>query len=63
MKVRMLTSVAGTRDGDKPYVYEAGETYDLPSAEAKDLCARPVDSPRAEPVAVKRADRAERRGR
>jgi hypothetical protein len=62
MKVRMLTTVAGTREkSGEPYCYEAGEEYDLPSAEARDLCSRPEDFPRAEPVAQKQSKRAERR--
>lgn len=56
----MLTSVAGVENGEH-YSYEAGEEYDLPAKEAKDLCARPEGFPRAEPVAQKRVERAERR--
>lgn len=61
MRVRMLTTVAGTREDGSSYVYPAGEEVDVPTREAKDLCARPEDMPRAEPVAVREVDRAERR--
>jgi hypothetical protein len=56
MKIRMLTTVA-----EEGRVLEAGEEYELDTVEAKDLCARPADMPRAEPVAVRRVEKAERR--
>lgn len=58
MRVRMLTTVAGA-----DFVHESGEEYDLPDDVARDYCARPSDMPRAEPVAVKQVERAERRPR
>lgn len=61
MRVRMLTSVAGTDPKGEPYVYEAGEEYDLPAAEAKAFVSTPEDMPRAEPVAQKRQAKAEKR--
>jgi hypothetical protein len=61
MRVRMLTTVAGYRDDGSSYVHEAGAEYDLPADEAQDYLARPDDMPRAEPVAVKAAQRAEKR--
>lgn len=62
MKVRMLTSVAGTKGkNNEPYVYEVGEVYDLPAKEAKDLLERPEDMPRAEAVVQKAVERAETR--
>jgi len=62
MKIRMLTSVAGTREKTgESFTYEAGEEYEVSAAEGKDLCSRPEDMPRAEPVAKKPAARAERR--
>ena len=58
----MLTSVAGTDEKTgEPYVYEAGEEYELPQKVAKDFCSRPEDMPRAEPVAVTKRQRAETR--
>lgn len=56
MRIRMLTTVA-----EENRTLDVGEEYDLPADEAKDLCARPEDMPRAEPVAQKRADARERR--
>jgi hypothetical protein len=50
MRVRMLTSVAGTRDG-KAYCHEAGKEYDLPSDVAREYVSRPEAMPRAEAVA------------
>lgn len=61
MRIRMLTTVAGTRKNGEPYCYEAGEEYDVSAREGKDLCARPEDDPRAEPVARKPSSRAEQR--
>ncbi len=57
----MLTSVVGYDDHGKVYHWEAGETLDLPAAVAKDLCARPQDMPRAEPVGEVRAKKRETR--
>lgn len=58
----MLTSVAGTREkSGESFCYEAGEEYEVSAAEGKDLCSRPEDSPRAEPIAKKPSSRAERR--
>lgn len=56
MRVRMLTTVA-----EEGRTLEAGEEYDLAADEARDLCARPEDMPRAEPVAEKPADRRQTR--
>ncbi|MCB0865817.1 MAG: hypothetical protein KDB58_08895 [Solirubrobacterales bacterium] len=52
MKVKLSTS-RSTPDG----VHDAGEIIDLPAEEAKRL----LESGQAEPVAVKRAQRAEKR--
>jgi len=59
----MLTTVAGRRgkDNEETYIYEAGEVYDLPPKEAKDLLERPAEMPRAEAVAQKPSQRAETR--
>lgn len=57
----MLTSVAGFDEDGNGYHWDAGETYDLPAEVAKDLCARPQDMPRAEPVAEARAKKRETR--
>lgn len=57
----MLTSVAGLDDDGNAYHWEAGETLDLPAVVAKDLCARPEDMPRAEPVGETRAKKRETR--
>lgn len=57
----MLTSIVGVDDKGEPYVYDVGQEYELPASEAKALCEFPKDSPRAEPVAVKRSQRAEKR--
>lgn len=56
MRVRMLTTVA-----EPGRTLEAGEEYDLERDEAKDLCASPDGMPRAEPVAVKKAQQRETR--
>lgn len=61
MKVRMLTSVVGVDKHGEPYVYDVGEEYEVSASEGKDLCSRPEDFPRAEPVAQKRVQRAETR--
>lgn len=61
MKVRMLTSVAGVDEHGDPYDWPAGEILDLPTKVARDLCARPADMPRAEPVAETRAKKRETR--
>ena len=55
MRVRMLTSMAGEHN------LEEGREYDLPADLGKALCSEPEDHPRAEPVATKPADRAEKR--
>jgi hypothetical protein len=57
VRVRMLTSVAG-----EAYSLEEGREYDLPDDQARVLVAEPADYPRAEPVAVKPADRRQTRG-
>ena len=54
----MLTTVA-----EPGRTLEANEEYDLPDREARDLCARPEGFPRAEPVAVKAADKRQTRRR
>jgi hypothetical protein len=56
MRIRMLTTVA-----EPGRTLEANEEYELDDAEARDLCSRPDDMPRAEPVAVKQAQRRETR--
>ena len=56
MRVRMLTTVA-----EPGRVLEAGEEYDLEQDEAKEFCASPEGMPRAEPVAVKKAQKRETR--
>lgn len=57
----MLTSIAGIDKDGNPYHWDAGETLDLPADVARDLCARPSDMPRAEPVAQTRAKARETR--
>ncbi len=61
MKVRMLTTVAGTDRNGRAYDWPAGDEIDLPADVAKDLCARPSDMPRAEPVAQTRTSKRETR--
>lgn len=57
----MLTSVAGVDGDGNPYDWPAGDVIDLPPQVARDLCARPADMPRAEPVAETRAKKRETR--
>lgn len=57
----MLTTVAGVDEKGNSYCHEVGEEYELPAAEAKAYCSIPKDYPRAEPVAVKKRERAETR--
>ncbi len=59
----MLTSVAGTKEKTgEVFVYEVGEIYEVSPKEGKDLCSRPEDMPRAEPIAQPKQARAETRG-
>lgn len=56
MLIRMLTTSA-----EPGRTLEAGEEYELPESEARELCEKPADMPRAEPVAVKPAQRRQTR--
>jgi len=56
MKVKLLVSRAGTRDGES-FSESAGEVVEVPNDEAKRL----LEAGQAEPVAKKRAQRAEKR--
>ena len=57
----LLTTVAGVDEKGRSYVHPAGDEIDLPAKLAKEYVSIPGDFPRAEPVAEKRAQRAERR--
>lgn len=56
MKVKLLVSRAGTRDGET-FSESVGDVVDLPSDEAKRL----LEAGQAEPVAKKRVQKAEKR--